>query len=827
MRPYFAIIKDSFRAAMASRILYLLLLLITLVLLVVAPLHIHETLDWELQRRTSIRVPARLVVRLVEKHETDKSVGRIWESLPTSLRKKMTAIVGRSSDGSDVEDMPGLTANTKDESTHQRLVGQLNRVIKDPEFYRESDWEGVMLPTEAEDLIALGVTGMSTVQSRRLNRLLIATAVSPEIERGQATAIGFKYAIWETPLGPFGMTRQQFAQMLTTNLPWFFDKFVMSIGLLIAILVTANMIPETFQSGTLNLLLSKPVSRWGMYIAKFIGGCVFVTLCTSYLFVGFWAWLGLGMGVWDRAILLSIPLYVIVFAIYFSVSALVGLMWRSAIVSVILTLMFWALCFAIGSGHGFFNTKMKNSETVGLLPVNEQVLATDFLHQLNSWKDSTGDWDTSVAAELGEQAPVVEAISYMQPLREEPLTSGLASFLAPVYDRQNSQIISSRFEIDQGLASGKKTMLVSSVEPLRFTNVGHFPPDTVRVFATKQGVVATTAAGFFFRLNQVEIDDLVNMSKTEPPENSGDESGLNEDSSDQDSSGEEGESEASEDADQQKGESDSPKRKIFESIGPENPVGFRTAGLIDYSQLRDEFATYRAGVISVFRADGDSYEFYGSLNLKLDFNKNMSCQIAWQGDLIVLAFGNGQIITVDGSKLTELEEFHLESRSGVQAVEGDPGGRYFGVLYRNGNLWILDREDGNRFSRAAVSGQGTICSFAFGDDSQLWVTSDADRVTGYDLANGATISHHVPAGTWVAWIFRTIVRPLYTICPKPGEFYKVVTHLSSSGDSESNQNVDYNQTKEASSPWAPLTSGLVFMLVMLACGCWMFQYKDY
>ena len=102
----------------------------------------------------------------------------------------------------------------------------------------------------------------------------------------------------------------------------------MSIGLLIAILVTANMVPETFEPGSLNLLLSKPISRWGLYTAKFVGGCVFIALCAGYLFLGVWVWLGLAMEVWDRAILLSIPLYVIVFAIYFSVSAFVGLLWR-------------------------------------------------------------------------------------------------------------------------------------------------------------------------------------------------------------------------------------------------------------------------------------------------------------------------------------------------------------------------------------------------------------------------------------------------------------------------------------------------------------------
>ena len=56
MRPYIAIIKDSFRAAMASRVLYVLLVLITLLLLAISPFHVRETLDWELSE-ANVRSP--------------------------------------------------------------------------------------------------------------------------------------------------------------------------------------------------------------------------------------------------------------------------------------------------------------------------------------------------------------------------------------------------------------------------------------------------------------------------------------------------------------------------------------------------------------------------------------------------------------------------------------------------------------------------------------------------------------------------------------------------------------------------------------------------
>ena len=43
---------------------------------------------------------------------------------------------------------------------------------------------------------------------------------------------------------------------------------------------------------------------------------------------GTWLWLGLALEIWDRAFLYSIPLYILVFAVYYSVSVFVGILYR-------------------------------------------------------------------------------------------------------------------------------------------------------------------------------------------------------------------------------------------------------------------------------------------------------------------------------------------------------------------------------------------------------------------------------------------------------------------------------------------------------------------
>lgn len=987
MRPYLAIIKDSFRAAMASRVLYVLILLITILLLALAPLHMRETLDWELNRQTNVKKPERLLRQIVEKHDQEgqQPIARIWELLPQKTRKKMIEIVERPEDtGLGDPDVPGSTPKViEDIHTYDELIVQLNGIIENPNFYRPEDWEGRNLPSEADDLIENGVSGLSEIRKKRLNRLLVSSAVAPSIDTGNETALDFHYAIWRIPI-TVGITHQQFAQTLTAELPWYFEKLVLSVGLLIAIIVTANMIPETFESGSLNLLLSKPISRWGMYTSKFFGGCVFIALCAAYLFIGIWLWMGIAMGVWDRAILFSIPLYVIVFAIYFSVSAVVGLVWRSPIVAVILTLLFWAFCFSIGSVYSVFNTKMKNSEFINLLPVEEKVYPSDLLHQVSSWDSSDNQWSNQLEAELGEQGAIAFGInSFLVPLREVPAFPGLDNFLAPVYDSENSRIIASRYEFGQSMSSGKKKLFVSDVEEIDFKEVGHFPRDAVELFQNEKGIVAVTSDGSFYLMNESKFETAtqgLEADKQEMPEfdaadkfyvtngrlkTSGElmssvEKIITETSNSETAFGNTDEAikiakefvqrmaqlddkvfvkdggitnldpmeyraycllsegkcalmvripkyrkftddakdslellvwsvatEASSkylEPDVKLGiglrgiikwgasmtgdvGSETPKAKykdkidalaeffvpspnameigkkikeiederkadiaskggLFDKIGPDRPTSIRSANHVDYSYVRDEFASYQRGKLIVFRADGDRYNQHATLKINLGFDKNMTCRLAYQGDTVLLAFGNGKVITVDAEKMVEKNEYQPESRSAIEEVGGSPDGQHFAVLYRNGNLWMLDSNNDQEMHKADVTGQGQVCAFAFGPEN-LWVSDNTDRATRYPTSGGSVEQRLAPSGNWIQKMFRFGLRPFYKACPKPGEFYKVVTHLSSSGDTEANADVDLNETIQSSDPWAPLWSGLAFMFTMLAIGCLIFQFKDY
>ncbi len=432
MRPYLAIIKDSFRAAFASHVLYVLLGIITVLLVAIAPFHYQEVLDWKIKLREHVPNPQLLVERLVEGKDDEPKIKSVWDALPSDLQQELLTTAEKlKAEGielgeidqdepngavqieiDDSEDRRGRRRGGRggnpfeDYPVFEKLVDELNEVIQDKNFYQQEIWDDGLLPNEAQELVDAGVPSLGEERTRRLNRLLIADAFGSAIQSGADTTLDFYYLVWKIPIFSTNTTHQQFANNFASTIPWFFDKFVMSLGLLIAILVTANIIPETFDPGSLNLLLSKPVSRWALLVAKFIGGCAFIALCATYLFLGIWLWLGLGMGIWDKAILFSIPIYILAFAIYYSVSTLVGIWYRSAILSVILTGIFWAVCFGVGYSYFLVDNRMHNGEITRLVAVEERVLQVDPLKKVYLWDEAADDWKLELKAPLAQEQEV-------------------------------------------------------------------------------------------------------------------------------------------------------------------------------------------------------------------------------------------------------------------------------------------------------------------------------------------------------------------------------------------------------------------------------------
>lgn len=808
MRPYFAIIVDSFRAAFASSVLYVLLGMIVLLLLVIAPIRMTESLDWKLSIAQIPNV-AGLTSQLIEQGETGDrpSVRRVWEMLSESNKTKVKDLHAAwlKKDEAKLDDQTQRRNRQRrgDLGQYFSIVDNLNEIIKDKSFYREQDWVGVSLDSEAQSLIEEGPENLSEERMRRLNRLLIGRAF-PGIERGAPTTLSLAYGPFTADWLTFSATREFAIATITENMTWLFDKFVLSIGLGIGILVTANIVPETFDSGSLNLLLSKPISRWGLFVTKFIGGCVLIAICSVLLFSGLWLWMGMGLGLWDPAMLWSIPIYILAFAIYFSVSAFVGLVYRSSILAVVVTIVFWIVCFVLGSTFGFFNARMENVRLYDANTAGDRVLALDGFGNLVKWDDEGSTWKKEVSAtsEMGqEQEVAINIASWMANLKEEPF------WLSPKTDAQGRCYAGIHFIADLPFRSHQKFYYSPSpTEP--FKQYGKFPRDAIASFVSESGLTVVDRFGEFYFLDPKKLDSIEPTSddkKLDPlslPNM-------------QDASGNQ--------------PKDDPK--VFEQISPENPIRVGETYSVAMNSKTEEIVIHQYKAeehrIFVFKKVDGTYRQDRSVEIDLGSNQKIRCHVAFAGDTILVVGGNGQVIAFDSATLKERKAYKPENRFPIETVAASSDGRWFALHYSNKYLWLLDVENDSFLEVANVRGQGGISSVSFNQDNQLCVIDRQDRVLLYEPETMSVVNAYSASGDFLQNAFRYCIKPMYTIFPKPGEFYKVVQHLSAARDTKENANVDLINTKVPPDPFAPLYSGLGFMVFMVGLSCLVFQYKDF
>lgn len=119
------------------------------------------------------------------------------------------------------------------------------------------------------------------------------------------------------------------------------------IGAILAIVSTAGIFPDLITSGSVDLYLSKPISRLRLFLTKYATGLLFVTLqvgvfCTACFFV-----IGVRGGVWEPRLFLAIPLVVCFFSYLYCFCVLIGMMTRSTIAAVLLTMLFWFMLWGL------------------------------------------------------------------------------------------------------------------------------------------------------------------------------------------------------------------------------------------------------------------------------------------------------------------------------------------------------------------------------------------------------------------------------------------------------------------------------------------------
>ena len=335
LRPYLAIIADSFRSALSSRVLWIAMVAIWLFLILLSPFGYREdytTIFRSQDFHNGTRMKGMLAGGVVDPNAEQKPLGRLASALPDDLQRQLR-LVGK---GDEVR------------IRYSVLTDALNGLIEDETWYDAKSWESTTRLRELRELDDQDADQLSESLRKRRARLRIEAALPGVFEARSSRSILLTYAGLDFPTEvtvdkpQFKMLVNQFVLPLIIN--WLLGFILIFLG----ILVTASIIPDMLQPGSLHLLLSKPVSRTVMLLSKFVGGCAFVLLCVTQLVIGLYLIAGLRLDIWNIRLLWCIPVSVFLFSVFYSVSVLAGLRWRSPILAIGVTVIFGGVCMLVG-----------------------------------------------------------------------------------------------------------------------------------------------------------------------------------------------------------------------------------------------------------------------------------------------------------------------------------------------------------------------------------------------------------------------------------------------------------------------------------------------
>jgi ABC-type transport system involved in multi-copper enzyme maturation permease subunit len=121
------------------------------------------------------------------------------------------------------------------------------------------------------------------------------------------------------------------------------------IATVLALISTASIFPDFIAFGSIDLFLSKPISRVRLFFTKYAAGMLFVILQVVVFTLMAYCVLGLRGGGWVPGLFWAIPIVVCFFSYLFSVCVFFGVLWRSTLAAFFLTLLFWLICYALGT----------------------------------------------------------------------------------------------------------------------------------------------------------------------------------------------------------------------------------------------------------------------------------------------------------------------------------------------------------------------------------------------------------------------------------------------------------------------------------------------
>ncbi len=167
------------------------------------------------------------------------------------------------------------------------------------------------------------------------------------------------------------------------------------VAIVLGLISTAGMIPDLIQSGTIEAVLSRPIGRVRLLLTKFIGGLLFMALQVAVFSLLAFLVIAIRGGSLAWEVFLAVPIVVAMFSYLFAICVLLGMITRSTIAALLLTLLVWCVIFIINMGDAIAvsaheQTKSQLRVEVARLERMERNATLAILNDLNEERTAEG-----------------------------------------------------------------------------------------------------------------------------------------------------------------------------------------------------------------------------------------------------------------------------------------------------------------------------------------------------------------------------------------------------------------------------------------------------
>ena len=784
MKPYWAVIFDSFHAALSSRVLWVAFLAIWLLLAALAPIGYQEVFTTNFQGRdfyNGTQLKAMLARGLVDPAAKDTPVARIAAAMPEDLRRQLTRV----GDGDEVR----IRLNLLADALNELLDG-------DQAWYDAQAWRGTVRLKELRELDAAEDGELSEVLRRRRGRLRIEAALPGVFEGRSARSIALTYAGMEFPAS-FAIDKTQFVSLINqwvvpTIINWLLGFILVFLG----ILVTARIVPDMLQPGSLHLLLSKPVSRTLLFLSKFIGGCAFVFLCVVQLVVGLYLVAGLRLDVWNVRMLWCIPVSVFLFAVFYSVSAVAGLRWRSPILAIGLTCMFGLFCFVIGFIGGLFDGLVTRPQAIQhVVAVGDGFIGSTRGGGLVRLDRGENRWDEIVES---------DAMSFdriLAPIKLDSLRVATARV-------RNGRI--------NPFGSGSLDLLVlSETEDWRPEPSLRLPTSTTRLIRVGDGEVAAMNS------NSLAVTDRSSIL----------------DAAGEEAAGEDSDAKATSGADQDDKANWLAKltsmmggaTKGFHPLLPPRMALAQPRGLVVNEGGDVMIVLSRGRLTRLQRPDQDDGGIWTVVaERQLEGDASRKFVIALSGNVLMVAWPDSAAELLDAADLTTLAEIEMPSSLIPVELIGLGDDKRFALVSSDARCRIATVDKTPAATLGSALHLKEVESIAYAPaDSSLLVVHHIDELDVLDADTLEVRESIRPSLARWRLADRYLITPLRTLTPQTGELGETIAAMVSGKSAvaiqeggEESQLVRYHMVR-------PIASCAGFIAFMLTIGCVYFARRDF